>query len=63
MGIFSMPDFNKNPFHFREILSLPEKTKIVTISFEVIDKSSFKEISNLEIFVKKNGDYAKLRTL
>ena len=63
MGIFSMPDFNKNPFYFREILSLPEKTKIVTISFEVIDKSSFKEISNLEIFVKKNGDYAKLSTI
>ena len=56
-------DFNKNPFHFKEEIFLPKKIKIITIAFEIIDRSSFKEISDLEIFVKKNGDYTKLNKI
>ena len=61
IGFSSVVDFNKH--HFKEEISLPRKTKTITIALEVFDRSSSKEISDLEIFVKVDGSFVKLNKI
>jgi len=61
MNHLSVVDYDKH--QFKEKILLPKKSKIVTVSFEIVDKSNYKEIPNIEIYVKKQGHYVKLNKI